>query len=219
VWARVHKIDRVRPQPDGSAIVLVEDERTQGQMARVPSLTTLVAIARIVNGRRILASKFGGKGEVRYAVSAPPSFLTDAIQRAGASVSDAKGERVTLPPQPASISATVDSAFADLAHYVRAAVGAQTIADALKRTEANRRKAPLDRDANPAGYWTSVFELMALAGELQRKQGGRWIESTEQPVPFALALEGNKVVTPSRFAQQVVEGHDPDQPLAVADEP
>ena len=216
MWARVHKIDRVRPQPDGSGIVLVEDERTQGQMNRVPSLTTLIAIARIVNARRIVESKFGGKGEVRYAVSQPPSFLTDAIQRAGASVSDPKGERVTLPAQPASISATVDTAFAELAHYVRAAVSAQTIAEALKRTEAMRKKAPLDREASPAQYWTSVFELMALAGEMQRKQGGRWVETKELPVPFAIKLGSGAMLTPSRFAQQLTEGQAPDEPIAPA---
>src|SRR5947207_1660706 len=33
--ARVDKVDRIRPQPDGGAIVLIEDERTAAAMSRV----------------------------------------------------------------------------------------------------------------------------------------------------------------------------------------
>ena len=50
MWAKVHKIDRIRPQPGGGAIVLVEDERTVGQMSRVPSLSTIIAVAREYTG-------------------------------------------------------------------------------------------------------------------------------------------------------------------------
>jgi hypothetical protein len=67
VWARVHKIDRIRPQPDGRVIILIEDERNAAGMALHPSLSTLVAIARILNARRVLAGKFGGKGEALVA--------------------------------------------------------------------------------------------------------------------------------------------------------
>ncbi|MBA3542101.1 MAG: hypothetical protein H0T79_20975, partial [Deltaproteobacteria bacterium] len=95
MWARVHKIDRIRPQPGGGAIVLVEDERSAATMARLPSLSTLIATARILNARRVLDARYGGKGEVRYAAAAlPPAVLLDAIARAGASVSDASGERI-----------------------------------------------------------------------------------------------------------------------------
>ena len=54
VWARLHKLDKVRPQPGGGAIILIEDERAAGQMQRVPSLSSLVAIARVLAARRAI---------------------------------------------------------------------------------------------------------------------------------------------------------------------
>jgi hypothetical protein len=115
VWARVHKVDRIKPQVGGSAIVLVEDERSAAQMQRLPSLTTLVAIARILNAKKALDVKFGGKGQIRYAVGiTPPLFLSDAVIRAGAAVVDSTGEKVLLPASPGGLSSIIDTAFADL---------------------------------------------------------------------------------------------------------
>jgi hypothetical protein len=120
VWARVHKIDRIRPQPDGRVIILVEDERNAAAMARIPSLSTLIAIARILDARRVLELRYRGSGEVRYAAaSSPPMFLVDVITRAGAHVTDRAGDRVAVPAAPASVSSTIDLAFAELAHHVR----------------------------------------------------------------------------------------------------
>lgn len=206
MWARLHKVDRIKPLPGGGAIAFVDDERGPGHISRVASLSTLVAIARILNARRALDAKFAGAGEVRYVVAAPPPFFTDAIQRAGAAVADQRGERVVLPPQPGNIASTIDLAFADLAHHVRSQYGAQTIADALKRVEADRRKQPIDRDADPDKYWTAVLELAALAGEATRPRSTRWVDTTEVPVPFAILYPNNERATPTRYAQQVVEG-------------
>jgi hypothetical protein len=217
MWARVHKVDRIRPQPGGGAIVLVEDDRNQVAMERVAGLTTLIAIARILNARRVLEAKFAGKGEVRYTtIASPPTFLLDAITRAGASLSDSSGERVIVPPAPAAIAPIVDSAFAQLAHHVRTNAGAPDMATAIRLLEIARRKAPLDREANPAVYWTAVFELAALAGELSRSRGGRWIETTELPVPFAIKFASGELAVPTKLAQQIVEGTSPDESLAVA---
>jgi hypothetical protein len=207
VWARVHKIDRIKPQPDGSAIVVVEDERNAAMMSRVPGLSTVIAVARVLNARRVLESKFGGKGEVRYATAAnPPSFLLDAIVRAGGIVTDSTADRVKVPAAPGAVSSVIDHAMNELAHYARTNVGASTIKEALDKVEANRRKAPLDREQHPAAYWTAVFELSALAGELSRSQGGMWIETKEMPVPFAIRVTSGKVAMPARAAMRIVEG-------------
>jgi hypothetical protein len=215
VWARLHKIDRIRPRPGGDAIVLIEDERNVPAMARVPSLSKLMAIARVLNARRALDAKYGGKGEIRYAAAvAPPEPLVDAITRAGASITDARGERITVPASPASVAATVDQAFAELAHHVRTGLGAPDMITALRRTEAARRASPLDRDANPAAYWTAVLELAALAGELSRSRGGRWIDTTDLPVPYALAFPDHKTASPARLAQRIVDGEKPEETLA-----
>jgi hypothetical protein len=215
VWARVHKIDRIRPQPGGGAIVLVEDERSAAVMSRMPSLSALIAIARVLNARRVLEARYGGKGEVRYATNASlPSFLFDAVVRAGAGTSDRTGDRLIAPAQPASVAAIVDVAFSELAHYTRTNIGVSDMVTALRTVEANRRKAPLDRERNPGFYWPAVFELASLAGELSRPRGGRWIEIQDTPVPFAIKLATGELAIPTKLAQRIVEGEAVDESLA-----
>ena len=215
VWARVHKIDRIRPQPKGGAIVLVEDERNAAAMSRNIGLSTVIAIARVINARRALEARFNGKGEIRYATGAnPPPFLVDAVTRAGASITDARGERIIMPPRPAAVSSIVDHAMAELAHLTRTSHGMTDMAATLTKVETSRRKSPLDRDTNPAAYWGAVFEIAALAGELSRGRGGRWIEAAESPVPFALSFPGGEQAVPTKLAQQIVEGKSPEEILA-----
>src|SRR5215204_3376910 len=114
MWARVHKIDRIRPQPSGGAVVLVEDERGATAMMRVPSLSVLIAIARVLNARRVLETRYAGKGAVHYAASAlPPAPLLEAITRAGADVTDARGDRIVMPASPAGLAAVIDHAFTE----------------------------------------------------------------------------------------------------------
>jgi hypothetical protein len=206
MWARVHKLDKVRPLPGGGAIVMVQDGRTMPQMQRVPSLSTLVAIARILAARRALEAKFGGKGEIRYCAVAVPSFLSEAVIRAGASIASSDGEKVHVPAQPASVASLIDISFADLAHHTRGNVGEGVdVAEALKLIEQRRRASPLDKDKNPELYWPAVFELAALAGEQARRHGGRWIDTRDLPVPFAVKFADGAVSHPTVVAQKIVE--------------
>jgi hypothetical protein len=215
VWARLHKVDRIRPQPGGGAIVLVEDERSVAAMSRVPSVSTIIAIARVLNARRVLETRYGGKGEVRYAANASlPGFLFDAVVRAGAGTSDRTGDKLVFPAQPASVDAIVDVAFLELAHYTRGNVGVTDMASALRTVEANRRKSPLDRERHPGFYWPAVFELASLAGELSRPRGGRWIETKDMPVPFAIKLATGDLTIPTKLAQRIVEGESLEESLA-----
>jgi hypothetical protein len=209
VWARVHKVDRIKPLPTGGAIVILEDERNASLMQRVPSLSTLVAIARVLAAKRLLAVKFDGKGEVRYATNAlVPSFLSEAVARAGAAITERDGEVIKSPAAPSGVAAIVDIAFTELAHHARGSVGVIDIGAALKQIEQRRRAAPLDRDKEPEKYWPAVLELAALAGEQSRARGGRWIETTDLPVPFALKFPEGQLAKPTEIAQQIVEGKD-----------
>jgi hypothetical protein len=215
MWAHVHKVDRVRPRPDGSAIVLIEDERTAAQLAQQPWISLLIAIARILNAQRFLDAKYGGKGEVRYATNASlPTELFDTIRRAGASISDRGGEDLRAPAGPASVASMIDLAFGGLAHELRTTLGAQDMMTALRKLEDRRRKAPIERDNHPAAYWTAVLELAALAGELSRPRQGRWIDTREMPLPFAIKFPDGGVATPTKLAQQIVEGGEPLESMA-----
>jgi hypothetical protein len=207
MWARVHKLDKVRPLPNGGAIILILDGRTIPQMSRVQSLTALIATARVLAARRALEAKFSGKGEVRYCAVGVPVFLSEAVIRAGASIASSDGEKVHVPAQPASVASMIDIAFAELAHHTRSAVGdGVELAEALKLVEARRRQSPLDKDVQPELYWPAVFELAALAGEQARRHGGRWIDTRDLPVPFAVKFADGAVSHPTVVAQKIVEG-------------
>ncbi|HEV7555371.1 MAG TPA: hypothetical protein VGO00_07960 [Kofleriaceae bacterium] len=216
MWARIHKVDRIRPQPNGGAIILVEDERNVAQMSRVAPLSTVMAIARVLNAQRVLDSKYNGKGEIRYATNAQlPQFLFDAVMRAGAAVSDRTGENVIMPAKASSVGATVDTAFSELATWTRTNVGTTDMIGTLRRLEATRKKSPLDKEAKPELYWPAVFELASVAGELSRPRGGRWVETREMPVPFALKFtDTENLAYPTRLAQRIVEGESVDETLA-----
>jgi hypothetical protein len=214
VWASLHKIDRIRPQRDGGAIVIVEDERSVAAMSRLAAMSTLIAVARVLNARRVLASRYAGKGEVRYAAGVPlPGFLFDAVVRAGAAPSDRTGDKLIAPAQPGSVAALIDVGFADLAHVTRGNVGVADMRGALHAIEVSRRKSPLDRERQPGLYWPAVLELAALAGELSRPRGGRWLETSETPVPFAIKLASGGLIMPSKLAQRIVEGESIDESL------
>ena len=215
MWARLHKIDRIKPQKDGGALVLVEDERSAGAMEQRPPLTTLFAIARVLNAHRLLEAKYGGKGEVRYTTySKLPTFLFDAVRRAGATIGDRNADKAEIPAEPASVSPLIDQSFTELGHEVRKTIGAHDMITALRKIEDRRRKEPLDREAQTVAYWTSVFELAALAGELARPRGGRWIDTREIPVPFAIKFPEGGLATPTKLAQQIVEGSQPVESMA-----
>ena len=59
-----------------------------------------------------------------------------------------------------------------------------------------------------------MFELTALAGELSRPRGGRWIDVPETPVPFAIRLASGDIAKPSKLAQRIVSGQEAVESLA-----
>ncbi len=220
MWARVHKLDKAKPLPGGGAIVLVLDERNLGQIERIPSLSTLVAVARILAAKRALEVKFEGKGEVRYAVTARvPGWFSDVIVKAGAAVASPDGDQVAIPGRPGGIDATVDVAFTELAHYTKNALGISDMAAALKHLETRRRAAPLDKDAKPEQYWPAVFELAAIAAERARPRGARWITTRDLPVPFALKIGDSGLAKPTVAAQEIVEGRASDELVDISIDP
>lgn len=203
MWARVHKLDRVRP----GGVLVLEDERSTAQIQRVPSLSILVAIARVLAARRAIELKLDGKGEVRYAVGATlPANVSEAITRAGAAIANTTGDKILVPAQPSGVAALIDIAFSELAHHVRGNLGVADLAAALAQTEDRRRASPLDREREPERYWPAVLELAALAGELSRSRGARWIETRDLPVPFAMKFPDGAISHPTVVAQTIVEG-------------
>jgi hypothetical protein len=58
-----------------------------------------------------------------------------------------------------------------------------------------------------------VLELAALAGELSRKRGGRWVATQELQLPFALKFPDGSAAHPIPVAQKIVEGGDATETL------
>jgi hypothetical protein len=101
----------------------------------------------------------------------------------------------------------IDIAFSELAHHTRTSVGdGVELPEALKLVEQRRRASPLDKDTQPELYWPAVFELAALAGEQARRHGGRWIDTRDLPVPYAVKFADGAVSHPTVVAQKIVEG-------------
>jgi hypothetical protein len=189
-------------------------------MQRVPGLSLLIAVARVLSAHRALDAKFEGKGEVRYVSSAVmPSELSEAITRAGASIAERNGNLVTQRAQPASVAALIDVAFSNLAHHVRSSYGSTDFGTALRQVEQKRRANPLDRDEKPELYWPAVLELAALAGEQSRSRGGRWIDTRDLPLPFALKFAEGALAHPTVVAQKIVEGAGDDETLTAPEKP
>jgi len=61
-----------------------------------------------------------------------------------------------------------------------------------------------------------VFELGSLAGELARSHGGRWIDTKDMPVPFAIKLATGDLAMPTKLAQRIIDGESVDESLIVS---
>jgi hypothetical protein len=203
-WADLDTLAASKPKSDGSVTLVARDDRTADGIAENQHLSTLVAIARVVRGRFALAEKHGGKGRVVYLTRVtPPLFLVEAVSAAGGIVFDGTNELVT--PRPQSLTVQLDAAFCDLASHVRRRYKVGSITDALELREHELRRRPPAK-ADITAWWTTMFELTALTGELLRAgKPGKWIDQPNERLPFALDLgKGNRAM-PGKLAQTVLE--------------
>jgi len=206
MWADLDKLAIARSRSNGAPVLIARDDRTRADIERARPLSILVAISRIVRGRRAIDERYGGRGVVMYAFTAPPDFLIEAVTAAGGVVFDGASERTTRSPM--ATTAQLDAAFCDLATEVRRRVNARTFGDAVDVRESELRAHPIDR-GDSAAYWGAIFELAALTGELVREnRAARWIESSKMRFPLALDLGGSVMTFPGQLAQTIVDGGD-----------
>ncbi|HEU0029011.1 MAG TPA: hypothetical protein VFQ53_00170 [Kofleriaceae bacterium] len=210
-WADLDKLALAKPREGGATsgrmTAVIVDDRAPDAIADTRALSTLVAISRVVRGRRVLAERdeAGSEAVIVYSVrGTPPLFLIDAVSAAGGVVFDGKQELKS--PRPLGVSVQLDAAFVDLATAVRRRLRMKTFADALDVLEHEVRRRQIPRDQIVA-WWTAVFELAALGGELVRAdRPARWVPGTAGRLPLALELAPGTQVLPGQLAQAIVDG-------------
>lgn len=204
-WADLDKLSVSKPRPDGSITVVARDDRSLDHIVATKHLSIIVAIARVVRGRRALADKYGARGSVIYLTShRPPAFLVEAITAAGGVAFD--GTREHRASTPLATTMQLDAAFSDLGSRVRRRLGAKSFAAALEALEWELRRA-LPAPADPEAWWTAAIELAALTGEcLRERRAARWIETPGERFPLGLDLGKANLLLPGKLAQTILEG-------------
>jgi len=203
-WADLDKLAIARPRPDGRVTLVAGDDRGPDAIASTRPLSTLIAVSRVVRGRRVIEERHGGRGVIVYTCRHAPEYLVDAVTAAGGIVFD--GARELTSPRPLALTVQLDAAFLDLASAVRRRLDARGFDAALDALEHEvRQRAPTAED--PEAWWTSILELAAVAGELVRAdRPGRWIEAPTMRLPLALDLGRGNHMFPAQLAQTIVEG-------------
>jgi hypothetical protein len=203
-WADLDKVS-VKQRADGSALLVVHDGRTFAQISEARLVSILVAMCRVARAREALEQKFANKGAVTVVTSGePPGFFVEAVSSAGGVVFDGKREHAF--PKPMSATMLLDSTLCDLATAVRRRVNVRTFRDALEVREHELRRKPVAKTELVA-YWSTVFELVALAGELYRaEEPGKWELVGSARPPLGLKQPKKPMVFPAEQAQAIAAG-------------
>jgi len=186
-WQNLDEVE-VRERADGSALVILRDDRSPDDVMATKALSTIVAIARVAAGKLALEQKYGGRGAVVYMLKRAPELVVAAVTAAGGVVYDGTSERVA--PAPLAATMQLDGAFVELASAVRRRLKARSFDTALELLEVDLRATPPERGAR----WITVVELMAVTGELMREnRGARWITAANQPLPLLLDVGAERL--------------------------
>jgi hypothetical protein len=214
VFCSIDRIDLVA-QLDGKPIAVQTDHRACAAILAEPELSTLFAMARVLNAQTQLADDGHPGAAVHYVLADEPTAVLRAALAAVGGVLERADHvvrrlEVLGPASAARAGELADRSFVALARRVAARVGSRDLAIALRMLEDQTVTAPPERD-DELGYWSRVLELAALAGELLRaKHPGRWVQTDRALVPFGFQLDageprGSLVLFPTNRAQRVIE--------------
>jgi hypothetical protein len=140
-------------------------------------------------------------------VEADGSFLGRAMRAAGGLFG---GRAPSATGGAQSLDTIVQDAFAGLARAVAAEHGVGLNLDGLRTVEDALAERAGSAEEDETAYWSAVFKLGSLGGELIRaSNGGRWVQVETGSLPFALSTTyrgGQATVNPlgkaiKRFAE------------------
>jgi len=179
----------LNPDPDGRQKYVQTDHRTCEEIEQCPEISTLFALIRILNPKRMAEIGSPDPVVLYSAQVRPPEFLRRVIHAAG-------GQLVigdTFQPEsneaePASLIEIVEVAFVQLVRAVRTEYGLSLSADGLESLEKALAQKAIDPEAEEFEYWSAVLKLGSFAGEVIRESnGGRWIITKSGSLPFSLS--------------------------------
>ena len=187
MFSTLDKIDAVVNKP---LRYVQTDHRTAEEIEATPELSTLFALARILNPQAHGEAQ-GVKPAVVYVTAQAdvPACLRDVLAATGATHQvGGSGTPRTYPADDTTASELADQAFRGLAARVKRRVGLTDMATVLRALEAETLADPPRQADDEAGYWTRVLELAAVTCEVVRaRSGGRWEIQHHADLPFGFA--------------------------------
>lgn len=206
-WSDLDKLGVAKPRPDGGPTLVAIDDRSISDIIDTRLVSTLAAMSKVARAKDVLAERYAGKGVVAYVTQGPPpAWFISAVASAGGIVFD--GTREHALPAPKAATLVLDETLCDLAIAVRRRLKVRTFLGALELREAELRRTPIAID-KPLAYWSAVYELMALTGEILRADHpGRYVITDKARVPIALDMGKQRRVLLGRVAEAITGGED-----------
>lgn len=189
MYSSLDRIDIVLKAKEGRKEYVQTDHRTAEEIEEEPELSTLFALVRVLNPKRMREE---GELEpiVTYATQhTPPDFLRRAVRAAGGRLAVGKEARpVEDGGEVPLVEEVIQSAFAGLAQRVAAEHGVALTVAGLETIEPVLAAQAGDPEDDEIAYWSAVMQLGSFAGEVMRaSNGGRWQVADGGTIPFALA--------------------------------
>lgn len=190
MYASLDRIDIISTGEDGQPWYIQTDHRSAEEIAQTAELSTVFAVLRLLNARRLAESQ-GEEASISYVFSSPPpDFLIPVIAAAGGHVQIGLAAPAPQPEEIPDLGALLQDAFAALARRTAADHAVPLSLDGLAAAEQALTADPIDAEEDTIGYWTTVVSLGALAGEIMRAaKGGHWVTGGQGTLPVVLATQ------------------------------
>ncbi|HUQ05761.1 MAG TPA: hypothetical protein VM261_24830 [Kofleriaceae bacterium] len=208
MYSSIDRVDVMGESPEGTLLVQT-DHRSVSEIEKEPELSVLFALARVLNAQHIAKAKELKVAAIVYTpIMGAPQFLVDALGTVGAHLEDMATMQRTRLSSDRDPEELADHMFAALSAIVCERLDTEDPEEALATLEdehAGTFGAAPDED-NEIEYWTTVFELMAVTGEVIRaRAGGSWVVTDHGSVPFAFKLRTGSMLLPGNRAQRSLE--------------
>ncbi|HYF61430.1 MAG TPA: hypothetical protein VD886_01365 [Herpetosiphonaceae bacterium] len=192
MYASLDRVDIMSEGEGGRPWYIQTDHRAADEIEQTAELSTVFALLRILNARRLADSRGEDPLLLYVMTSPPPAFLSQAIAAAGGRVQIGRGAPEQLPANVPALDELLQAAFAALAQRTADDNGVPVSIDGLADVETALAADPISAEEDEIAYWTTVVSLGALGGEVIRAaNGGRWAAGGRGTLPVALSTSFN----------------------------